>query len=155
MLLCVKKYCDSVSKHFGGKLFYGKNNLEENEIVPARITNPIILGEPVDMKREKHLTSHLSKEFYSSLYIINPKTYEIYSDKLCLPMLNLRHRQLASEEEKLYGFNRWARAFLADIWEDFQRKDALIAELMEGQEKMDVALYSIKSLERDYKYYYL
>lgn len=50
MLLCVKKYCDSVSTHFGGKLFYGKINLEENEIVPARITNPIIPGESVDMK---------------------------------------------------------------------------------------------------------
>ena len=154
--------------------------LEEDEIVSARITNPIIPGESVDMKTvmldiklilndrsvvnlemqnldkgdwpERSLVylcrtfnsmkkgeasylsvmpahhigildftlPHLSKEFYSHFYMMNPKTYEIYSDKLCLSMLNLRHRELATEEEKQYGLDRWARAFLADTWEEFQ-----------------------------------
>lgn len=63
---------------------------------------------------------HLSGEFYSRFYMMNPKTYEIYSDKLCLSVLNLRQRELATEEEKRYGLDRWARAFLADTWEEFQ-----------------------------------
>ena len=154
--------------------------LEKDEIVSARITNPIIPGESVDMKTvmldiklilndrsvvnlemqnldkgdwpERSLVylcrtfnsmkkgeasylsvmpahhigildftlPHLSKEFYSHFYMMNPKTYEIYSDKLCLSMLNLRYRELATEEEKRYGLDRWARAFLADTWEEFQ-----------------------------------
>lgn len=154
--------------------------LEKDEIVSARITNPIIPGESVDMKTvmldiklilndrsvvnlemqnldkgdwpERSLVylcrtfnnikkgeasylsvmpahhigildftlPHLSKEFYSHFYMMNPKTYEIYSDKLCLSMLNLKHRELATEEEKRYGLDKWARAFLADTWEEFQ-----------------------------------
>ena len=34
--------------------------------------------------------------------------------------------------------------YITFIWEGYEK----------GQEKTDVALYSIKSLERDYKYYY-
>lgn len=63
---------------------------------------------------------HLSKEFYSHFYMMNPKTYEIYSDKLCLSVLNLKHGKLATAEEKRHGLDKWARAFLADTWEEFQ-----------------------------------
>ena len=154
--------------------------LEKDEISSARITNPILPGEVIDMKTvmldikiilndsrmvnlemqnlnkgdwpERSLVylcrifsnlrkgeasylgvmpahqigildftlPHLSEEFYSHFYMINPKTYEIYSDKLCLSVLNLKHRKLATEEEKRYGLDRWARAFLADSWEEFQ-----------------------------------
>ena len=154
--------------------------LEKDEITSARITNPILPGEMIDMKTiildiklilndrsvvnlemqnlnkgdwpERSLVylcrtfsslkrgetsylsvmpahhigildftlPHLSEEFYSHFYMMNPKTYEIYSDKLCLSVLNLRYRELATEEEKRYGLDRWARAFLADSWEEFQ-----------------------------------
>lgn len=63
---------------------------------------------------------HLSKEFYSHFYMMNPKTHEIYSDKLYLSVLNLKHRELATEEDKQWGLDKWAAAFLADTWEEFR-----------------------------------
>lgn len=44
----------------------------------------------------------------------------IYSDKLYLSVLNLKHRELATEEDKQWGLDKWAAAFLADTWEEFR-----------------------------------
>lgn len=33
----------------------------------------------------------LEEEFYSHFYMMNPKTREIYSDKPCLSVLNLKY----------------------------------------------------------------
>lgn len=63
---------------------------------------------------------HLSEEFYSHFYMMNPKTQEIYSDKLYLSVLNLKHRELATKEDKQRGLDKWAAAFLAETWEEFQ-----------------------------------
>lgn len=35
-------------------------------------------------------------------------------------MLNLKHRELATEEDKRWGLDKWAAAFLADTWEEFR-----------------------------------
>ena len=51
---------------------------------------------------------------------MNSKTYEIYSDKLCLSVLNLSYMQLATEEDKYYRLDQWAALFKADTWEDIQ-----------------------------------
>ncbi len=64
--------------------------------------------------------SHLSEEFYSHFYMMNPKTHEIYSDKLCISVLNLKHIGMATEEDKRQGLDKWAAAFLAKTWEEFQ-----------------------------------
>lgn len=63
---------------------------------------------------------HLSKEFYSHFYMMNCKTHEIYSDKLYLSVLNLKYRNLATEEDKRQKLDKWAAAFLATTWEEFQ-----------------------------------
>lgn len=63
---------------------------------------------------------HLPDEFYASYYIMNSKSYKIYSDKLCLSVLNLSHIHLATEEDKLFRLDQWAALFKAETWEDIK-----------------------------------
>ena len=63
---------------------------------------------------------HLSEEFYSHFYMMNPKTKEIYSDKFYISMLNLRYRELATKEDKRQGLDKWAAVFLATTWGEFR-----------------------------------
>lgn len=59
-------------------------------------------------------------EFYSKNMLINTRTHEIYSDKLSLHMLNLKYINLATEEDKAWGIDRWAALFKATTWEDIK-----------------------------------
>lgn len=63
---------------------------------------------------------HLPDEFFANYYIMNSKTYEIYSDKLCLSVLNLSHIQLATDEDKLFRLDQWAALFKAETWEEIK-----------------------------------
>lgn len=63
---------------------------------------------------------HLPDEFYASYYIMNSKSYKIYSDKLCLSVLNLSHIHLATEEDKLFRLDQWAALFKAETWEEIK-----------------------------------
>lgn len=51
---------------------------------------------------------------------MNPKTHEIYSDKLCISVLNLKHIGMATEEDKRQELDKRVAAFLAKTWEEFQ-----------------------------------
>lgn len=63
---------------------------------------------------------HLPDEFFANYYIMNSKTYEIYSDKLCLSVLNLSHIRLATDEDKLFRLDQWAALFKAETWEEIK-----------------------------------
>ena len=52
--------------------------------------------------------------------MMNPKTHEIYSDKLCISVLNLKHIGMATKEDKRQGLDKRVAAFLAKTWEEFQ-----------------------------------
>ena len=54
--------------------------------------------------------------------MMNPKTHEIYSDKLCISVLNLKHIGMATEEDKRQGLDKRAAAFLAKTWEEFRMR---------------------------------
>ena len=45
---------------------------------------------------------------------------EIYSGGLYLSVLSLKHVELATDEDKQQGLDKWAAAFLATTWEEFQ-----------------------------------
>lgn len=51
---------------------------------------------------------------------MNLKNHEIYSDKFCLSMLDLTQIQLATEEDKAYGLDKWAALFKATTWEEIK-----------------------------------
>lgn len=76
-------------------------HLENNDSITAEITNPIILGE-------------------STNYMMNMKNHKIYSDKFCIHVLSLNQIHLATEEDKAYGIDYWARLFKASTWKELK-----------------------------------
>lgn len=59
-----------------------------------------------------------SDEFYATYYMLNEKTYQKYSDKFRLSVLNLRKADNATRDDQLHGLDRWARLFKAKTWEE-------------------------------------
>ena len=58
--------------------------------------------------------------FYSCNKLMDEKTHHLYSDKLSLNVLDLSHTELATEEDKLWKLDYWARLFKASTWEDLK-----------------------------------
>jgi len=61
-----------------------------------------------------------SKEFYSTYHLTNDKTGRIYSDKIALHVLELNKDEYATEEDKAYNIDYWARLFKATTWEELK-----------------------------------
>ena len=59
-------------------------------------------------------------EFFSSYKLMNIKNYKIYSDKLQIYVLNLNQINYATEEDKAYNIDYWAKLFKATTWEDLK-----------------------------------
>ena len=64
---------------------------------------------------------HLSPEFYATFQLLNVKNHEIYSSKFVLSVVNLNQIELATEEDRKYGIDHWARLFKADTWEAIKK----------------------------------
>lgn len=63
---------------------------------------------------------HVQEQFYSHYYMINETTHELYSDKFRLSVLNLTQAALATVHDRQSGLVRWAAAFKANTWEEYQ-----------------------------------
>lgn len=61
-----------------------------------------------------------SNEFYSSYHLANDKTGRIYSSKITLHVLELGKEEFATEEDKAYRIDYWARLFKATTWEELK-----------------------------------
>ena len=61
-----------------------------------------------------------SNEFFSTYHLANDKTGRIYSDKLSLHVLQLNKIKYATEEDKTYGIDYWAKLFKATTWEELK-----------------------------------
>lgn len=59
-------------------------------------------------------------EFYASYKLLNEKNHHKYSDKFTLCVLDLTQIEMATEEDKSYGLDRWAKLFKATTWEEFK-----------------------------------
>lgn len=59
-------------------------------------------------------------EFYGTYKLLNVKNNAKYSDKLTLSVVNLRHINLATEEDKKYHVDKWAKLFKAATWEEIK-----------------------------------
>ena len=57
-------------------------------------------------------------EFYASYMMLNTKTYEPYSDKLQIRVMELRRSDDATEEDKEWKLDKWAQFFKAGTWEE-------------------------------------
>lgn len=70
-------------------------------------------------------------EFYAVNKMMNIKKYYIYNDKFTLNVLDLNQIELATDEDKAYQIDYWARLFKAKTWEDLKvlaQKDEIFEE---------------------------
>jgi len=61
-----------------------------------------------------------AEEFYSVYHLAHDKTGRIYSSKLALHVLQLNKEEHATEEDKMYQIDYWARLFKATTWEELK-----------------------------------
>ena len=59
-------------------------------------------------------------EFYATYRLMNVKSHKIYGDNLRLSVLELNHIELATEEDKAYQIDCWARLFKAATWKEMK-----------------------------------
>jgi predicted transposase/invertase (TIGR01784 family) len=59
-------------------------------------------------------------EFYATYRMMNTKNFNIYSDKFTLSVVDLSKIELATEEDKAYGIDQWAKLFKATTWEELK-----------------------------------
>lgn len=59
-------------------------------------------------------------EFYATHKMMNVKKHYIYNDKFTLNVLDLNRIELATDEDKAYQIDYWARLFKAKTWEDLK-----------------------------------
>lgn len=62
-----------------------------------------------------------SPEFYATYKLLNINNHELYSDKFILSVVNLNQTDKATEEDRKYGIDHWARLFKADTWEAIKK----------------------------------
>ncbi len=57
-------------------------------------------------------------EFNACYKLLNIKNHCLYSSKFSLHMVDLTHIELATEEDRIWKIDYWARLFTATTWED-------------------------------------
>ena len=59
-------------------------------------------------------------EFFAKYHIRNDKDNHLYTDKFHLYVVELNHTDLATDEDRLYGIDTWAKLFKATTWEEIK-----------------------------------
>ncbi len=80
-------------------------------------------------------------EFYSTYKLLNVKNHHVYSDKFVLSVINLRHIELATEDDRSSQLDHWARLFKAKTWEEIK----MIAENNEYLSEASKTLYDMNA----------
>lgn len=78
-------------------------------------------------------------EFYATYKMLNVKNHRLYSDKFILSVVNLKEIELATEEDKAYNIDYWARLFRARTWEEIKMFVKENEYLQEAAESLYVA----------------
>ena len=75
-------------------------------------------------------------EFYAKYQLMNVKNHGLYTGKFELNVLDLNQIELATEEDKAYGIDHWARLFKAKTWEDLKMIAKQNAALQQATETL-------------------
>ncbi len=59
-------------------------------------------------------------EFYANYLLMNTRSHKVYNDKFRLSVVSLSQIDLATEEDRRYHIDDWARLFKATTWEDLK-----------------------------------
>ncbi len=82
-------------------------------------------------------------EFCSEHLLMNKKTRKIYTDKLCLYVIDLSRIDLATEEDRLYKIDEWAKFFKATTWEDLK----VLAKTNDALAEAGTTIYEVSADE--------
>ena len=82
-------------------------------------------------------------EFYARNMLMNVKNHRIYNDKFTLSVVDLSRIELATEEDKAYHIDYWARLFKAKTWEDIK----MLAEKNEYLQEAAQSVYMANAEE--------
>lgn len=82
-------------------------------------------------------------EFYATYKLKNIKNGHVYSDKFTLCVVNLTQISLATQEDRLYQIDYWARLFKATTWEEIK----MIAKNNEYLSEASQTLYEMNADE--------
>jgi len=82
-------------------------------------------------------------EFYAKNMLMNVKNHRIYNDKFTLSVVDLSQIELATEEDKAYNIDYWARLFKAKTWEDIK----MLAEKNEYLQEAAQSVYMANAEE--------
>ena len=77
-----------------------------------------------------------SPEFYAAYKLINVKNHDIYNDNFTLCVVNLSRIDLATEEDKKYQIDCWARLFKATMWEEIHMPASENNDIAEASDTM-------------------
>jgi len=80
-------------------------------------------------------------EFYGTYKLLNIQDYYLYSDKLTLSVVELNRTELATEEDKAYQIDYWAKLFKATTWEELK----MMAEQNEAMKEATQTMYELSS----------
>ena len=80
-------------------------------------------------------------EFYATYKLLNVKNHHVYSDKFVLSVVNLRHIELATREDKANRLDHWAHLFKAKTWEEIK----MIAKNNEYLSEASKTLYEMNA----------
>ena len=101
-------------------------HMDQSEITSAEVTNPILLGESIndkmyimDVRIELNKSAMLNLE----MQVIREEGWEerslLYMCRMfILSNVNLKRLDLATEEDRKYGLDKWCRLFKATTWEE-------------------------------------
>lgn len=59
-------------------------------------------------------------EFFAKYELLNVRTLQSYSSKFLIHVIDLTQIELATEEDRCHGIDRWARLFQAKTWEELK-----------------------------------
>ncbi len=76
------------------------------------------------------------REFYARHGIMNIKDGHVYSDKINLYVVSLNRINIATEEDRKHGIDRWARFFTSTTWEDMK-------QIAKGDEYMEATAQGV------------
>ena len=80
-------------------------------------------------------------EFNALYQLLNVKTKRLYSEKFSIHVIDLSRIDLATEEDRHYGIERWAKLFKTKTWEDLR----MITKNNETMQKAADSLYQLNS----------
>lgn len=93
----------------------------------CRCYDSVLRGQDYDTIMPAHQISILDfdpsqtiPEFYATHHLRNDKTGAVYTGNFVLSVLNLKQLELATDEDKKWQIDHWARLFKATTWEELR-----------------------------------